>query len=230
MNQPSSSDSTRKILSHLPLFQALDAGQLKQIADGTRELHLDKGDALFRRDDPSDGFYVVVFGQIKLVIGSAQGNEKVVEIIGQRQSFGEAMMFLDRAYPVTAVALADSLLLHVARSDVDHLLATDPSFARGMLAGLSLRLHSLIKDVESYTLRSSTQRVLGYLLQHCAEDEAQAADIALPASKQVVASRLNLTPETLSRILQDLTRNGLIEVLGRTVRIPDLRRLREFDL
>lgn len=229
MNQPASVDNTHKILSHLPLFQALKPEQLQRIADGTRELRLEKGDTLFRKGDPSDGFYVVIFGQIKLAIGSAQGNEKVVEIIGQRQSFGEAMMFLDRSYPVTAVALADSLLLHVKRSDVEHLLNSDPSFARGMLAGLSLRLHSLIKDVESYTMRSSTQRVLGYLLQHCAEDEAQAADIALPASKQVVASRLNLTPETFSRILNDLTRAGLIEVQGRTVRIPDLRQLREFE-
>ena len=229
MNQPANVDNTHKILSHLPLFQALKAEQLQRIADGTSELRLEKGDTLFRKGDPSDGFYVVIFGQIKLAIGSAQGNEKVVEIIGQRQSFGEAMMFLDRSYPVTAVALADSLLLHVKRSDVEHLLSSDPSFARGMLAGLSLRLHSLIKDVESYTMRSSTQRVLGYLLQHCAEDEALTADIALPASKQVVASRLNLTPETFSRILNDLTRAGLIEVQGRTVRIPDLRRLREFE-
>ena len=230
MNQPANADNTHKILSHLPLFQALNAEQLQRIADGTRELRLEKGDTLFRKGDPSDGFYVVIFGQVKLAIGSAQGNEKVVEIIGQRQSFGEAMMFLDRTYPVTAVALADSLLLHVARSDVDHLLTSDPSFARGMLAGLSLRLHSLIKDVESYTMRSSTQRVLGYLLQHCAEDEAKAAAIALPASKQVVASRLNLTPETFSRILNDLSHDGLIAVQGRTIRIPDLRRLREFEI
>lgn len=230
MNQPANADNTHKILFHLPLFQALKAEQLQRIADGTSELRLEKGDTLFHKGDPSDGFYVVIFGQIKLTIGSAQGNEKVVEIIGQRQSFGEAMMFLDRSYPVTAVALADSLLLHVKRSDVEHLLSSDPSFARGMLAGLSLRLHSLIKDVESYTMRSSTQRVLGYLLQHCAEDEALTADIALPASKQVVASRLNLTPETFSRILNDLTRAGLIEVQGRTVRIPDLRRLREFEI
>jgi CRP-like cAMP-binding protein len=230
MNDMPNKENTHRTLSHLPLFQALNVEQLERIADGTRELRLDKGDTLFRKGDPSSGFYVVVFGQVKLAISSAQGNEKVVEIIAPQQSFGEAMMFLNRPYPVTAVALADSLLLHVARSDVEHLLATDPSFARGMLAGMSLRLHSLIKDVESYSMRSSTQRVIGYLLQHCAEDEAQAADIHLPASKLVVASRLNLTPETFSRVLHDLGHNGLIKVRGRTIHVPDLRRLREFEL
>ena len=223
-------ENTRSILSHLPLFQSLTDEQLERIAGGTRELRLDKGNTLFSKGDLSDGFYVVIFGQVKLAIGSVQGNEKVVEIIAPQQSFGEAMMFLNRPYPVTAVALADSLLLHVARKAVEHLLADDPSFARGMLAGMSLRLHSLIKDVESYSMRSSAQRVIGYLLQQCAEDEAQAADINLPASKLVVASRLNLTPETLSRVLHDLGDNGLINVRGRTIHVPDLRRLREFEV
>ncbi len=222
-------ENTRSILSHLPLFQSLTDEQLERIAGGTRELRLDKGNTLFSKGDLSDGFYVVIFGQVKLAIGSVQGNEKVVEIIAPQQSFGEAMMFLNRPYPVTAVALADSLLLHVARKAVEHLLADDPSFARGMLAGMSLRLHSLIKDVESYSMRSSAQRVIGYLLQQCAEDEAKAANINLPASKLVVASRLNLTPETFSRVLHDLGDNGLIEVRGRTIHVPDLRRLREFE-
>ena len=222
-------ENTRSILSHLPLFQSLTDEQLERIAGGTRELRLDTGNTWFSKGDLSDGFYVVIFGQVKLAIGSVQGNEKVVEIIAPQQSFGEAMMFLNRPYPVTAVALADSLLLHVARKAVEHLLADDPSFARGMLAGMSLRLHSLIKDVESYSMRSSAQRVIGYLLQQCAEDEAKAANINLPASKLVVASRLNLTPETFSRVLHDLGDNGLIEVRGRTIHVPDLRRLREFE-
>jgi len=86
--------------------------------------------------------------------------------------------------------------------------------------------------VESYSLRSSAQRVIGYLLQHCPpENDCQGTlELTLPTSKQVIASRLNLTPETLSRILHDLTQAKLIEVHGRNIKVPDLRRLREFDL
>ena len=66
--------------------------------------------------------------------------------------------------------LADTLLLHIAKDAVFKLLETDMSFARALLAGLSMRLHSLISDVESYSLRSSAQRVIGYLLQHCPQE------------------------------------------------------------
>ncbi len=221
-----------QILARLPLFVELSPEQLAPIAVGTREKRLQKGEILFQKGDAPRGFYVIVFGQIKLAFPSAQGNEKVINILGPRQSFGEAAMFMDRPYPVFAESLSDTLLLHIARSAVIDLLEKDTSFARRMLAGLSMRLHSLVTDVESYSLRSTTQRVIGFLLQH-GEEEGQGENeitLALPTSKQVIASRLSLTPETLSRIFHDLAESGLITVQGKQITIHDVRRLRQFDL
>lgn len=221
-----------QILSRLPLFQELAPDQIAALETACRERRLSKGEMLFQKGDPAKGFFVVVFGQIKLAFPSAQGNEKVVQILGPRQSFGEAVMFMDRPYPVFAEGLVDSLLLHIASATVFDLLERDPLFARRMLAGLSLRLHSLVHDVETYSLRSSAQRVVGYLLQQCPQNESSdgSFDISLPTSKQVIASRLNLTPETLSRIFHDLSTNGLIGVSGKQITINDVTRLREFDL
>ena len=222
-----------QILSRLPLFQELGPDQLAKLETACRERRLSKGSMLFQKGDPAKGFFVVVFGQIKLAFPSAQGNEKVVQIVGPRQSFGEAVMCLDLPCPVFAEALVDSLLLHIGSGPVFELLETDPLFARRMLAGLSMRLHSLVQDVETYSLRSSAQRVVGYLLQHCPQNEAECEgsfDISLPTSKQVIASRLNLTPETLSRIFHDLAANGLIAVSGKQITINNAKRLREFDL
>ncbi len=221
-----------QILSRLPLFQELAPAQIAALETACRERRLAKGEMLFQKGDPPKGFFVVVFGQVKLAFPSSQGNEKVVQIIGPRQSFGEAVMFMDRPYPVFAEGLVDSLLLHISSAPVFELLETEPLFARRMLAGLSLRLHSLVQDVETYSLRSSAQRVVGYLLQQCPQNEsgAESFDISLPTSKQVIASRLNLTPETLSRIFHDLTANGLIGVSGKQITIKDVNRLREFDL
>ena len=229
------SSNIEQIITHLPLFQALDSEQRAQLLLGIHSRHLKKGESLFNAGDPALGLYIVAFGQIKLTVQSVQGEEKVVEIIGPRQSFGEAVMFLDRPYPVTAEALADSLLLHVARDQINAMLAQDASFARKMLAGMSMRLHSLIQDVESYSLRSSTQRVIGYLLQQCpvADSSSEASaqvEVILPASKQVIASRLNLSPETLSRIFAELSRTGLIDVDGRTVKVSAVTQLREYGL
>jgi CRP-like cAMP-binding protein len=222
------------LLSRLPLFQELTPSQVDHIAGQTREKRLAKGEMLFQKGDPSRGFYVIVFGQLKLAFPSSSGNEKVVDILGPKQSFGEAVMFMDRPYPVFAEAISDTLLLHVAKDAVFELLVSDPSFARHMLAGLSMRLHSLVQDVESYSLRSSAQRVIGYLLQHCPNEGngncEGSIEITLPTSKQIIASRLNLTPETLSRIFHDLADASLISVQGKQITIGSLKRLREYDL
>ena len=225
-----------QILAHMPLLVEVLPEQMANIASHTREKRLQKGEMLFQKGDAPRGFYVIVFGQIKLAFPSSQGNEKVINILGTRQSFGEAAMFMDRPYPVYAEALADTLLLHIARHAVNDLLAADPSFARRMLAGLSMRLHALVQDVESYSLRSTTQRVIGFLLQHGETEEKTGNEqrneitIALPTSKQVIASRLSLTPETLSRVFHELANSGLITVHGKDITIHDMTRLRQFDL
>jgi CRP-like cAMP-binding protein len=86
-----------------------------------------------------------------------------------------------------------------------------------------------VRDVEAYTLRSGTERVVGYLLADVPDDagaNGNAVEVTLSAGKSVIASRLNMTPEHFSRILHDLAAAGTIEVEGRTVRIQNLARLR----
>lgn len=219
----------RSILSNLPLFRQLSGAEIDSLALGTREHKISKNEILFQKGDPSHGFYVIAHGQIKLAFPSPQGAEKVVEIIGTGQSFGEAVMFMEKPYPVFAQALADSLLLHIAKPVIFSAIDSDPALARKMLAGLSIRLHGLIQDVEAYSLRSGTQRLIGFLLEQRQNSVNGVTEIELPASKNVIASRLNLTPETLSRILHSLSERGLISVHGRMIHIHDVERLRSFE-
>lgn len=217
------------VLVNLPLFQQLSDGEIGDLAAGAREIKLGKGQLLFQKGTHLDGFYVVVQGQIKLAFSSPQGNEKVVSIVGPGQSFGEAVMFMEKPTPVLAQALEDSLLVFIAKRGIFSAIDRDPAFARRMLAGLSMRLHGLIQDVEDYSLHSSTQRVIGFLLQLTSAPRGGRIEFELPASKHVIASRLSLTPETLSRILHHLSDSGLIAVKGRRITVSDVARLKQFD-
>lgn len=217
-----SGQSVSALLMQVPLFSGLSEPDLNNVARFTRERTLEKGELLFQRGDAAHGFFFVVSGQIKLGVSSAAGNEKVIEIVGPMQTFGEAVMLMSRPYPVFAEALVPTTLLNISQSVVSELIDQDPKFARRLLAGMAVRLHSMVKDVEVYSLRSSTQRVIGYLLQQTDDDlDAGSAAIQLPTSKQVIASRLNLTPETLSRIFHDLSDAGLIKVQGKTITLLD---------
>ncbi len=216
------------ILANLPLFNEVSSEEVTRIALGARELHLSRGDKLFHGGDASHGFYIVVYGQVKLAFTSTKGVEKVMKLVGPGQSLGEAVMFLDKPYPLSAHVLVDSLLLHISKTVVYEEIARDPAFCRKMLAGLSMRLHGLVQDVESYSLHSSAQRVIGYLLQNETVDSeaGKSIHVHLAASKNVIASRLNITPETFSRILHDLSAADLIQVEGKDITILDIEKLR----
>ena len=219
------------LLTHIPLFNGLAPDEIARIAHGTREIHASKGDILFHKGDPCNGFHLLVYGQIKLAFTSAQGNEKVVEILTQGQSFGEAIMFMEKPYIVFAQALTDSLLLHVSKHAVFDELARDHNLCRKMLAGMAMRLHQLMNDVESYSLHSGKQRIIGYLLRELSEEDQNGINVAvtLPTNKGVIASRLNLTQEHFSRILHELTELGLIVVEGRKIHIPSVANLRKHE-
>lgn len=221
----------QEFLKNVPLFRELSEEELDRIAAGTAQVRAPAGTILFRRGEPCSGFHVVVYGQVKLAFGAADGSEKVVEILGPASSFGEAVMFLDKPYVVFAETLADSLLLAIGKQAIFAEIERNPRFARKMLAGLAQRLHRLVHDLEAYTLRSGTQRVIGYLLRDYAEEGRPkgAVEVSLATSKGVLASRLNITREHFSRILHDLSQSGLIEVHGRLIRILDPERLRAFE-
>lgn len=216
----------RRFLRQMALFSDFNEEELEEIASFAAEIHVLRGRSIFERGSPCLGFHSVLYGQVKLGFVSAQGQEKIVEILGPGQSFGEAVMFMDRPHVVNATALEDCMLLHVEKAGIFALLERKPVLARRMLAGISRRLHGLIADVEAYTLHTGGQRVVGYLLK----DGPQTGErLTLTVSKRSIASRLNITPEYFSRVLHELTVRQLIRVEGRAIDILDAAGLRAYE-
>jgi CRP-like cAMP-binding protein len=220
-----------RFLARLPLFGDLDGPEIERIAAGCTLRRLERGDMVFRVGEPCEHFHVVVLGQVKLFVISPGGQEKVIELVGQGQSFAEALVFLGRPCLVNAQVLSDTLLLSVARETIVTEIQRDGRLAMRMLAGLSRRLHGLVHDVQAYALQNGVQRVIGYLLrEQDAEDcvSGEIVTVSLPVSKATVASRLSLTPEYFSRVLRELEEAGLIEVDKRDIRLLDPQRLARY--
>ncbi len=222
---------TLALLRTIPLFSELSDTDLQAVGAMALPHQLAQGEVLFHSGEMPTGFHVLVSGQIKLAFSSAKGNEKIVDVIGPGMSFGEAVMFMNRPYPVFAEALCDTRLITINQRAIFALLEKDVDFARKLLAGLSIRLHTLVRDVETYTLRSSAQRVVSHLLELAltAPLEHGKPLIVLSMSKQVLASRLNITPETLSRVFHELAEGGLIAVTGRRIQLLDPSALARFE-
>jgi CRP-like cAMP-binding protein len=219
------SHSVPDILSRQPMFKGLHASEIQLLAQGTQEYRVRRNELLFQKGDMPEGMHIVLLGQIKLAINSSHGSEKVIHMAGPGASFGEAVVFLDRPYPVSAMATQDSIVLLVSKGTLLSAIHDGTGLARKMLASLSMRLHELIEDIETCTMRGSTQRVVCYLTQAVPAEMGNSYLVNLPSSKQTIASQLNLAPETFSRVLSQLTEAGLIEVRGRSISIMDREKL-----
>ena len=222
-----------RYLATLPVFSNMRDEELQRLATGCQLRRVERGKVIFRTGDPCHEFHVTVLGQVKLFVISPTGTEKVVELVGPGDSFAEAVMFMGVPYVLSAQTLTDSLILSIEKDVVLREIGASPEFALRMLAGLSRRLHGLIKDVEAYALHSGVQRVIGYLLGDDNLDEtenaSQAITVSLPVSKAAIASRLSLTPEYFSRVLNELETAGLIHVDKRDIHISDTARLANYQ-
>lgn len=232
MMNPKSLISPAALRDKVPMFKNLSDTELGRLAAGTHEIRAECSDILFHKGDSCNGIYLILDGRVKLALTSAQGNEKIIEILNPGDSFGESTMLLGQVHQAYAQTLSDCVLLHIAKSAILAELDQGPPFARQLIDGLAQRLAMLTADIESQLLHTGRQRVIHYLLRevegnNCSfEPGHNSPRITFTTNKGIVASRLNLTHEHFSRVLHDLTSHGLIAVNRRNVQIHDLSKLR----
>ncbi|RVU30119.1 Crp/Fnr family transcriptional regulator [Neptunomonas marina] len=213
------------------LFSAFDNAALQSLHHASNVVTLERGETLFHHHDNANHFYLVLEGKIKLYRSSAEGNEKVIEIIQQNHTFAEAVMFLaGKSYPVSAQALVNSQVLAIHSDAYLKALEAAPQGATRVMAMMAQKLHSCINEIEILSLQNARHRLIRFLLSQLstAEDNEQRT-IVLPVSKRLIASRLAMQPETLSRLLNELKAQGTIEMHRAEIVILDRAQLEAID-
>lgn len=217
-----------RTVAALPHFRGLSRARLAAIFRGARLVRARRGDFVTRRSEPLPGVFAVAEGMVKLALRRADGAERVLRFVGPGETFGEAAVLLGRDSAVDAVALADTVLVAIAPAQLRSLMGRDAELSRRMAALLAERMLALMSEVEASELRPAGERLAAYLLG-LAEPAAGDGRLTarLPATKTLVAARLGMKKETLSRLLHDLVSRHLIEVSRREISILDRGALSE---
>ena len=219
--------SISEILSRQPLFRILSGPELVQLAKGATEYRLSKNEMLLQKGDRSDGLHLVISGQVKLYLPSMAGSEKVVRMATPGDTFGEEGAFLNKPCAMAVQAVKDSILLMLDKQALAEAMDRNCVLSSALMTHMCTRLCELVENLETCVQRNSAQRVVHYLMQ-MAPQEAETFDLVLDVNKQTIASQLNLAPETFSRVLGRLAKDGCIEVKGRNITIMNMRNLREY--
>lgn len=223
MSAPTPADLA--IASQIPVFSGLKADSLDVLLAHARAINLRPGSILFRQGEPATSFFIIVEGWIKLYRITPAGDEAVLNVFANGQSFAEAVTFTSGRYPAMASAVTRSRLLIIPADHIVDCIRTKPEIAIAMIASTSQHLQLLIGRVEQLTSQSGMQRVADFLvsLTSCVKGPCT---IALPYDKSLIAGRLGLKPESLSRIFARLRTVG-VDVRASDVVVDDAAKLRD---
>ena len=205
-----------ELLIRAPLFSSLSRDWCEILAKSAQIHRLLKNQFLYRRGETATGAYLVVVGQVEASIPVERSRHgKVIEIFEAGDLFGETLMLLNHPHIVDTQALDDSVIIWLDKCDIKYILSLEAEFALKMLKNVSLRFETLLHDIETMSTHSASERVADYLLKQ----PRQGTQTQLKFSKCLIASRLGLQAESLSRALQRLTKDHLISVQGSQVEI-----------
>ena len=185
-----------------------------------------RGETIFLQDEPAATLFIVLEGWVKLYRIAPNGNEAVVGVFTEGQSFAEAVALKKGSFPVTAEAVTDCRLMQIPADTLLDLMQRRPEIGLTMMAALYAHLHALVAQIEQLKARTGAQRVAEFLLELCSQEEGTCA-VHLPYDKVLIAGRLGMKPESLSRAFARLREAGVL-VRNNNAVIQDVQRLRAF--
>ncbi len=215
------------LISRLPLFSNMPPAALGRLLRGATVRNLAREGTLFLQDDPADAFFVVLDGWIRLFRIGEDGGQIVIAVFTRGESFAEAAIFGSKLFPVGADAIEASRVLAVPAGPFTARLREEPDLAINIMGAMSRHLRYMVQHVEQLNLRSSAERLAAFIAR-LSRVEAGPDVVHLPLDKSLIAGRLAMRPETLSRNFAKLTRQGLLTVRSSEVRIADVAALRAY--
>lgn len=225
---PQSSEST--LLRQNYLFAGLPTDHLEDIIRHASVVTVRAGEMLFNRGQPASHFFLVVEGRIELSLISPTGDKKIIDVISPGNTFAEAIMFQRQStFPVGAFGMETSVVIQIENQRYLDALNDNAQACLTLLGDVSRRLHWQLQEIENLSITNATHRLVRFLVDQLEMDGPNQGYIELDLSRQVIAAKLSIKPETLSRLLRRLVNENVLEVEGRCLKVKDVVGLKQFE-
>ncbi len=216
-------------LKSISVFSTLNPSELKEIIPYIQPVSFKKKDIIFSEGDPSEWFYIVVEGKIKITKLSQEGKELILEIIPPLDFFGGLAVIRGFPYPANAIAMDDAELLRISRSNILRILDRFPSLMYCMAMQLGDRMkesHEALKNIALERVESRIASLLLKLSDKTGKKTGEGIMIDMKLTKQDIAEMVGTTVETSIRTMSKLRKLGIIiEKDGRII-ITNLDKLK----
>lgn len=173
---------------------------------------------IFREGDPATYYYQIVTGEVKLNNYSDEGKEIIQTLLEDGQSIGESLLFMDKLYPINAIAITNCKVLRLPKSNFLDLLKQYPDICLDMNRLLSQRLYFKLIMAQNLSTQNPTAklRVLMDYLKSSQEEQAPYS-FMIPLTRQQMASLTGLCVETAIRTIKTMERNKIVQIKDRKI-------------
>jgi CRP/FNR family transcriptional regulator, cyclic AMP receptor protein len=212
-------DALALTLARSDLFQSASASAIEAICAAMVERNWRTGELLFAAGDPSDGFYVVADGSIRLGLATSDGGELTLRDVGAGEIFGEIGALDGGPRSASArVVSATARTAFLPRGRFDEVLARNSDLLLDITRKLCQRLRETTEQLEGIALYSLRRRLARFILSH---GRARGHDripgkrsVSIPLSQAALATVLGASRPKINGALQELEREGVIERRG----------------
>ena len=211
--------SVAETLRSVPLFSQLREGDIDRISQAARERTYPKNSVIVFEDDPGDALYVVVTGQVKVVLTAEDGREVILSVRDQGDFFGEMSLIDDEPRSAHVIAMEDARLLVLRREDFQKCLTDIPQIAVGLLRAMCTRLRQADDKIGGLVLLDVPGRVARLLLDMA--DENDGVQITKRVTHHMIAQMIGSSRETVSRTMRNMVDNGLITASRKMITIQN---------
>ena len=195
-----------KALQQSKLFANLDESILNSLVRKSGSISsLKTNESLFREGDTGSFFYILLNGEVRLYKNSLDGKEATIKLVTPGESFAEIILFERGTYPVSARALKDSKVFRIDRIILMQFFE-DEKFRICFMANLMKKLRYLTQQVQLLTHGDIQDRFFFFLAKQYGKHESYTID----SPKKDIAQSIGTIPETFSRMISKLKKNGTI--------------------
>ncbi len=204
----------RELLRSVPLFSELTEQDTVGLARLATRRRYPKETVVFFENEEGDFFFTIISGRIKVTILGDDGREIILSILGPGDFFGEMALLDNEPRSATAIAVEDTELLSLHRTDFQNTIGDNPAISHALIKILTARLRRANQQISTLALLDVHGRVARVIL-----------DMAREEGHQEIATRIGTTRETVTRMLKDLERQALIKIEGKEIVLqPDFEK------
>jgi CRP-like cAMP-binding protein len=216
-------------LRQVSIFHGLSPQDVKEISPYFLSAKYLKKEGIFSEGDPSDWFYIVKKGKVKITKISHDGKEIILEIISSADFFGGIAVLRGFPYPANAVAMEDTEIAKISRRDLMRIIDRFPNLMYSMTTNIGDRIKGSHETLKSIALEKVESRIASLLLKlsdKAGEKTPDGVVINMKLTKQDIAEMVGTTVETSIRTMSKLSKSGLVGTKAGKIVVKDIDKLR----